>query len=350
MTAKIGAYVQTVAENGFRLLEEVPVFASDPYFLKITVYLYPSEQAARDGISAGGSGFLVGMPSRHEGHFYPHVVTNAHVIDSGNRYVRLNNKADGTTVLSTKPEDWVISPDDDLAVLGTYFPAEADAVSLGNDMFLDERCEIEGWPIYPGDEVYFYGRFVGHDGKQRNAPVMRFGSIAMMPDREAPIRVNNREQVAFLVECRSLSGFSGSPAFVRLADTRRPAPNTPRPRPGLIPNSSQFLGVDCGHFPSWSNVYNSKDKHSKKYEHMFVETNSGIAVVIPAWRLHHLLNQEPLVSEREAEERKRDKNATTVILDAAEMPSNEEPQPLTKDEFIDALKRVSRKQSDEEKP
>ncbi|MCU1382104.1 MAG: hypothetical protein JWL71_801, partial [Acidobacteria bacterium] len=59
------------------------------------------------------------------------------------------------------------------------------------------------------------------------------------------------------------------------------------------------------------NVYSDKSKQSSRYERMFVETNSGIAVVIPAWRVLHLLNQEPLVSEREAEERKRDKEAST---------------------------------------
>jgi hypothetical protein len=43
---------------------------------------------------------------------------------------------------------------------------------------------------------------------------------------------------------------------------------------------------------------------------MFVETNSGIAVVIPAWRVLNALNLESIVAQREAEESRLDKQTT----------------------------------------
>jgi len=292
------------------------LLAVDPYYLNSTVFLYPSEDSAMRGEAAGGCGSLIGTPSRHTPHFYPHVVTNAHVVDHGHRFVRLNKKGGDVVVLKTKPEDWTVSVDDDLAVLPTYFPPEAIAVSIFTDMFLDESCMVEGWPIYPGDEVLFYGRFVGYDGKEQNKPVMRFGNVAMLPDDKATVRVNDRDQVAFLVECRSLSGFSGSPAFVRLADSRLPAPGSSSPE-GWIPRGTRFLGIDCGHFPFWSSVYAEKTKSSSRHPGMFVETNSGIAVVIPSWRVLNALNHESVVSQREAEETRLDKQQETSALDGS---------------------------------
>src|SRR6266852_9284872 len=91
---------------------------------------------------------------------------------------------------------------------------------------------------------FFYGRFISHDGKQRNRPVMRFGNISMLPDQDAPVGVGDHDQLAFLVECRSLGGFSGSSAFVKLSTTRmmRSADD----KREWIPTSAiRLLGVDC---------------------------------------------------------------------------------------------------------
>jgi hypothetical protein len=37
---------------------------------------------------------------------------------------------------------------------------------------------------------------------------------------------------------------------------------------------------------------------------MWAETNSGIAVVVPAWRLRRLIDEEQLMKDRELEERR----------------------------------------------
>jgi hypothetical protein len=58
------------------------------------------------------------------------------------------------------------------------------------------------------------GRYIEHEGKFKNLPVVRFGNIAMMPSEH--ILQWEREdhlQESFLVDMRSISGFSGSPVL-----------------------------------------------------------------------------------------------------------------------------------------
>ncbi len=71
---------------------------------------------------------------------------------------------------------------------------------------------IQDYDLGIGDDVYTVGRFVNHDGKQRNNPVVRFGNIAQMPIE--PIKQDDGHlQDSYLVECKSVAGYSGSPVF-----------------------------------------------------------------------------------------------------------------------------------------
>jgi hypothetical protein len=194
-----------------------------------------------------------------------------------------------------------------LAALGSDIPDDADFFALSLDLFVDETCEIQGWPIFPGDEVVLYGRFITHEGLQRNKPVMRFGNISMLPDANALVRIEaDHDQLAFLVECRSLSGFSGSPAFVHLAQPRWMSPD--QNKTGRIPNEIRFLGVDCAHLPFWFPVCERRNR-ATLINDMWVETNSGIAVIVPAWRLARLILGKRLTREREAVEQRIDDEA-----------------------------------------
>jgi hypothetical protein len=103
--------------------------------------------------------------------------------------------------------------------------------------------------VGPGDEVYFMGRFIAHDGKQRNTPIVRFGSIAMMP-RE-PVHQTQRafDQESFLIEARSLSGFSGSPVMLYIPpfSHRFRAGKYAWDEKGLAPTTTMLLlGLDWG--------------------------------------------------------------------------------------------------------
>lgn len=263
----------------------------DPKYLQATIYLYPSVSAARDGISVGGSGFILGVMSHDASLIYRYAVTNKHVIDGGCRVIRTNTPAGDVRIAETAPEAWTFAVDDDLAV--ATFDGPAAGCIVMDEVFLDEDCQIDGWPIFPGDEVFLYGRLVTHDGQQRNRPVVRFGNVSMLPDPDSPVKIGNLEQIAFLVECRSLSGFSGSPAFVHLAQPRLTEQR------GWIPGGLRFLGVDCAHLPFWSQARQAPRSDAPRIPEIFVETNSGIAVVIPAWRLKALINEENLAKDRE---------------------------------------------------
>lgn len=264
----------------------------DTTILKSTVYLYPSVEAAERGLSAGGSGFILGVMSPVGNLLYRYVVTNKHVVQAGHSVIRSNTWADGVAVVETVYEAWTFAKDDDLAVV--EFDAAGGGCIVMDEQFLEQDCQIDGWELLPGDEVFLFGRFVTYDGQQRNKPVVRFGNISMMPDVDTPVRFNQHEQVGFLVECRSLSGFSGSPAFVHLVQPRMTE------RKDWIPTAVRFLGVDCGHLPFWARSRGAARSDAPVVPNSYVETNSGMAVIVPAWRLKQLIDDESLVRAREA--------------------------------------------------
>jgi hypothetical protein len=73
--------------------------------------------------------------------------------------------------------------------------------------------EIAQFDIGPGDDVFFVGRYVNHQGRQQNSPTVRLGIISMLP-REKILHPRGTLVDSFLVEVRSLSGYSGSPVFL----------------------------------------------------------------------------------------------------------------------------------------
>ena len=75
-----------------------------------------------------------------------------------------------------------------------------------------------GWPFGPGEEVVMLGRFLGYDGTDENKPAARFGHLAMGTTVPIP-HPWGFTQMSFLIECRSVSGYSGSPVFIYRVQT-----------------------------------------------------------------------------------------------------------------------------------
>jgi hypothetical protein len=121
---------------------------------------------------------------------------------------------------------------DDLAIvylgLDYHLPFKVGYVHEAD--FLSEE-HVHGANVGAGDDCFMVGRFITHQGQQQNTPAVRFGNISMMPGE--PIWQDARRfgQVAYLVEMRSLSGYSGSPVFWQ------------RPR-GTTSYQRKCLGVD----------------------------------------------------------------------------------------------------------
>ena len=315
------------------------------HFLDCSVYFYDSVKSARDGKHFGGSGFLVHVPSDHEGWIHLYAVTNNHIVDNGFQVLRLNTSDGRVDMILSQPESWVHHPGgDDVCVLPIRTLGEQFKwFSVGMDAFITHGV-ITDYRIGPGDETFLIGRLVTAGGRQRNTPVVRFGNLSMMADQGEPIVLDNgHEQNSFLVECRSLSGFSGSPVFVwpnrsyhggqipkSLWPTPQPAQSATPPdhtsvntgqRPATVtvtPVSISgtfgpwLLGIDFAHVPLWRPVYEQDHLTKTDYE---VEANTGIACVIPAWRILDVLIQEDLVKQRNQDDkeisgRKRDATAS----------------------------------------
>ena len=347
------------------------------YYLDCSIYLYPSRASAEAGERFGGSGCLVSIksppilettpytfpPSRRytkvlvdfPAHVY--AVTNMHVIREGCSVVRLNTIDDRHDILELGPHDWKAHPDgDDLAVATLDMLHERhDYFAIPTQQFVNR--DSLGSSIGAGDDTFMVGRFVTHAGSQRNTPSLRFGNIAMLPFEKIKLgrSANNHMQEAFLVESRSISGYSGSPVFVygpTETETRIPpdyydsyeARDTYVTSITDLVGNLAFLGIDCGHAPDIRKVVNSQGIPHPDWR---IDINTGMAIVIPAWRLMDLLNRPEFEMQRKErdEKYKRDKEQEeTVSLDV------ERPEAFTKESYQDVLKRVSRKISESEDP
>ena len=270
-------------------------------FLDCVIYLYRDPSSAGEGVSAGGSGFLINVQSEaHPEYGYPYAVTNRHVIqDARSRVIRFNTSVGGTEIMETQLEDWTCADADDLAVTRLPFDDQRKQYHIGSDVFMT-KAELDNVKIGPGDEAFMVGRFIGHDGKQTNTPAIRFGNISMQPTLVKS--ESGAEHESFLVEMRSASGYSGSPVFAYINPAEAPFRRLNHEQ--IRRYGPWLLGVDWGHLNAWSEVSlkNTNERHPDGWA---VNANTGMACVSPAWRLVKLLDREELRSER----RRLDKKA-----------------------------------------
>jgi hypothetical protein len=289
------------------------------HLLDCAVYLFPSIDAAQKGESAGGSGFLVGMPAGQPGAWFLYAVTAAHVIEGGCRVVRLNT-IDGAFDVLDLSAGWVQrAGGDDVAACLLEVNAQHKFHFIPVDEFVTPQI-LKDFLIGPGDEVFMVGRFIGHQGTSRNAPALRFGNVSMIavePVWQGEFRP--RYQDSFLVEMRSISGYSGSPVIVFFG-TMGTRPHKPVGNMTLasgVINRSWLLGVNWGHLPRKSRVLDPADRDTG----MKVVENTAMATVVPAWTLRELLDQDELVTGREtaiASVRRGDAAKTGAEMDSTE--------------------------------
>jgi hypothetical protein len=286
-------------------------------FVDCVVYLYESVEDAQNDSPHGGTGFLVAVepdwppPTSHaDMHIY--AVTAKHVIDGGATVVRLNTRAGATDVLPLKAGDWKPHPaGHDLAVAALSLEDTPRYFAYSFFMATEflERDQMHDADIGIGDDVFMVGRFAPHQGKHRNAPVVRYGNISRMPGEPIPTDETGEVEDGLLVEMRSLSGFSGSPVFWH-RDPSQLLPRDKGPTEGrrmrlVLPDIEWLLGVDVSHFPIWRTVQRQIGKRLSPMEGMVVDLNSGQAVVVPAWHLKSLINDREFVVARKERDTKR---------------------------------------------
>jgi hypothetical protein len=268
------------------------------FVLNCVVYLYCSEDDAKDGSTYGGTGFLLGVPSEMAKPFvHLYVVTNRHLVEGGARVLRAN-RTDGTTTILNLADGWVFHPaGDDLAVHAiSLHPGEKHQISIIMAGYALTEEFVEQEDVGVGDETILAGRFVRHDGRLMNRPALRFGHIAMMPDPNdgVLIEIGDQEysQEAFLVEGRTVCGYSGSPVFwCRQHDADR---SHVWPEYDL-----RLLGVHSHYLTVPEGSYTTGRRQRRKRT---AEVPSGMMVVIPVWRLAAMLGHPLLVKGRKAED------------------------------------------------
>lgn len=342
-------------------------------FTSCAVYIYKSLEDAQNGESYGGSGFLTHVTLKENPDWANvYVVTNAHVVRRAkNPVIRLNRKDGGTECIPTNSENWFQHPyGDDVSVLP--FDIEFENLkfwSIDPKYFLTSETVFDE-DIGIGDDTVMVGRFISHEGRQQNNPAVRFGNIAMMADEKIEVD-GGLPQEAFLVEMRSLPGYSGSPVFVysihaendaskrRFGRKKGEWPEGQNPNkssdgrttvtvleiPNLdyrLPKGPYLLGIDFCHLHRKAYVRETGGKEMS--EGWYVNENTGMAGVIPAWKIRETLDREELVAMREEGDRKiteKKRKPAGASLDAADDSAPNEV--FTKQDFEDALTKVSRK-------
>jgi hypothetical protein len=347
-------------------------------FTGIAVYIYGSLDEAKSGdtYSGAGSGFIVEVNHEtNDKHSSLYVVTNKHVVMKAHTPVIRFNRKDGTTpeCFPTREDQWIPHKyGDDVAV----FPMDRNWErlqfhSVNLVQFVSPQRVIDE-DIGIGDDTIMVGRFITHEGRQQNSPSVRYGNIAMMNKETIRNTYLQIDQESFLVETRSLPGYSGSAVLLwspcAMNDMserrfgRRKADFDLFKRPGdeqlLMANIAgkgpYLLGIDWCHLQSEAYVKIGVDSSGKDIEHperWFVRQNSGMAGVIPAWKIADVLKSEELMEQRRRDTERMNRDACGVSLDVAEGTESatqktkkglEIPVP-TESQFFDDLEKASRK-------
>jgi hypothetical protein len=266
------------------------------YFLDCVLYIYSSnETAVENSPLVGGSGFLAAArvdaaSMLHQ--FY--AVTAAHVVRQAETpFIRINKRfSNDIEVMEAPASSWTQHPDgDDISVCPLQLrTAQLRTLGIETTRFVTMDI-IETEDIGVGDEVFMVGRFAQHSGSRtQNIPVVRFGNISTMPI-EPILRPEGIKQDSFLVECRSVPGHSGAPVFIYKRQRFEQSGDISPVTGGritkwngvkqLVSDSYWLLGIDWCHL---------QDVETK--------SNTGMAGVIPAWKILELINCEQLVNQR----------------------------------------------------
>lgn len=245
-----------------------------------------------DGMRPIATGFFVVVDSETiENWSYVYVVTARHVANDlqGPVFNIRANTIDGEAILFRTPPEtqWWVHPDEtvDVAVFCWAPPANLSHQRLSMEMLITPEVMNERG-IGAGDEVFMTGLFTHVVGTAKNLPIVRMGSIAMIPDEPIPTSLGPTD--AYLIEARSLGGLSGSPAFVRESP--------------LQGGRVYLLGLMHGHWDVPADrMFDTAQDHDG--EHLGV--NMGIAVVVPAMKIREVLNHDDLITWRRERDEER---------------------------------------------
>ncbi len=259
-------------------------------------------QGPKIGVETGTSvdratGFIITMESNSSiAHHY--LVTARHVAErceqNGLVGIRLNRRDGQSAVVRFEPSKWVFHETDetiDVAVVPCPFdPSEYDCMPIPVDpMFLAGPRTLKSKGIGIGDNIYVVGLFSSIAGVERILPLVRSGTIAMIPEERVGTAWPKAQNVgieAYLVEAFSIAGLSGAPVFVARTI---PVPAAARSGRQPVAEGAHFLlGLLHGH---WKVKLDQGEQASDFYRD---QINFGLASVVPAERILETVNHPKL--------------------------------------------------------
>ncbi len=279
-----------------------------------------------------GTAVFLARPADFEGRYFTYLATAAHVIRGiknkgvNQVLIRVNQKHNGAVWFSTKLEDWKI-PDDstvDVAVISqgisdTEFEHLAWPTPGALTTFM-----LEANRVGVGDDVFVIGLFSPHTGKRNNIPIARVGNIAALPREKVSTKIGDID--AYLIECRSIGGLSGSPVFIHMGGDTRIRGQFSKPLVQYF-----LLGMMHGHFDISADTQEDIAGSDS--------VNMGIGIVVP---IDHVLNfMEDAFGDEEKQYLKDLKDKNLPVMDS--LDDNKTPSEFTQADFEAALRKVSRK-------
>jgi hypothetical protein len=232
-----------------------------------------------------GTAFFVVYPDSRGGPDYGFVylVTAKHVLkDADGSFLkdiklRVNlNDGKGSDFITSIPVSdasgnlvWFHDTNDAVDVAATPLLPDQKTVdfkAIPLTLFVDDAT-ITSQKVAEGDALYFIGLMTQYYGTNRNYPVVRRGTLALMTDEQIETPTGN--QNAFIAELASWPGNSGSPVFLSLSGLRQG---------NLVMGTNlKFLGILSG---SFLNRFKGTMLEATVIEGN--ELNTGISFIVPA--------------------------------------------------------------------
>jgi hypothetical protein len=265
----------------------------------------------RDGSAIAqseGTGFFVAVPDKRIGNDggFTYLVTNRHMADPSvalghqieilrfgilvNHVMPSGGTGPQLNGITIENPHWVFPQDRsvDLAVAPMGLDQKQFDYLVIPDSLFATKDIVKSREISEGDSVMFTGFFAQFPGRQKIQPIVRQGTLAMLPDEEIPTTLHLPGHL-YLADMHTFHGNSGSPVFVNLGGYRN----------GSMMVGDQFLllGVVSGY------LYETADLKLQVATTISGEVgaNSGITSIVPVDELKALLESPELRQQRDAE-------------------------------------------------
>ncbi len=224
------------------------------------------------------TGFLIGIRVTWADAAHVYVVTAAHAVQSGrDSWIRVTGL--GGVVRDVPVAQWYFHPTADVAA------APFDMKDVIHTWWsIADFLDANPVDVQLGDDVYFAGLLAQvPEMHTKNVPLVRSGTLGRMFQDGVPIKQSDGTTTyvtAHLIDCRSYSGFSGSPCFVQLSN-----------------RATYLLGVVAAHFDE--RVALSRDVGDDDdgvlqdgWEQLRSGVSIGVGIVTPCERVRELLEED----------------------------------------------------------